>query len=247
MSKEKRPSYVKAYQAWSTIFFVDTLAVPLIPILVKVRIHPNLITAASFLAGLSAGICFATGNWFWAAVLFLSAHFLDCIDGNVARLRGIASEFGAKLDDWADDTRKPISFLGIGLYFYMNGQILFVVLTIISLIVHVAVHKLYGLIGVGHCDLEFPQFHRTVIRRFAPRVLALYTFFEEFLLLFVLFPLIASFHGMPEGAVWFFWGILTTIVLSFLKLSILYNHKKKGRYQQVYQDWNGTKGNLDKA
>jgi phosphatidylglycerophosphate synthase len=238
-------SYIKAYEPWSVVFFVDPLIIPLVPILATLRISPNLITAGVLLTGLSAGLFFALGFWFWGAVIFLFSHFLDCLDGKVARLRGITSEFGAKLDNFADSLRKPSCFLGITVYFYRNDSMLFALLTVVVFVAHVAVHKSYGFLGVSHCDLEFPDFHRKVIRRFAPRVLALYTYFEEFFFLFVVCPLLVYFADIPRGGVLFLWGGLIITTLTFLKLLILWNHRRKGRYQQVYQDWVGTKGNLE--
>ena len=227
------------------VFFVDPLVIPLVPILAALRVSPNLITAGVLLTGLSAGVFFALGYWFCGAFIFLFSHFLDCLDGKVARLRGVTSEFGARLDNFADFLRKPSCFLGITVYFYWNGLVVFALLTVVVFIAHVAVHKSYGFLGVSHCDLEFPDFHRKVVRRFAPRVLALYTYFEEFFFLFVVCPLLASFAGMPEGSVWFLWGGLIITTLTFLKLVILCSHRRKGRYEQIYQDWTGTKGNLE--
>jgi phosphatidylglycerophosphate synthase len=247
IKNKQRLSYIKAYEPWSVVFFVDPLVIPLVPILAALRVSPNLITAGVLLTGLSAGVFFALGHWFWGALIFLFSHFLDSIDGKVARLRGLTSEFGAKLDNFADFVRKPSCFLGITVYFYLNGSVIFALLTIAVFIAHVAVHKLYGFLGVSHCDLEFPDFHRKVVRRFVPRTLALYTYFEEFQLLFVVCPLLAHFAGIPRGGVWFLWGGLIITTLTFLKLVVLWNHRRKGRYEQVYQNWAGTKGNLDKG
>ncbi len=245
--ENKKSSYVKAYQAWSIVFFIDPLALPLVPILARWKVNPNLITVGTLIAGLSSGVLFAMGYWLWAPIVFLFSHFLDCIDGNVARLRQVTSEFGAKLDNIADSLRKPACFTGIFIYFWMNQQNIFVVLTVIFFIVHIFIHKLYTFLNVNHYDLEFPEFHRKVVRRFAPRVLAFYTFFEEFFFLFFFLPLAAYFIGMPKGAVFFFWGVFFVSSLTFFKLLIVLHHRRKNRYEQIYQDWRGTKGNLDKA
>ncbi|UCG46725.1 MAG: CDP-alcohol phosphatidyltransferase family protein [Phycisphaerales bacterium] len=247
MTNKSKPSYVKAYGPWSVILLADPLAIPLARVLAMLRVHPNAITAASLVAGLATGVFFALGHWLWGAAAFYLSHFFDCIDGNVARCRKMTSELGAKLDAIADGTRKPSSFMGIGIYFYMNAQMQLAILTIAALVVHVAVHKLYLLIGVLEYDLEFPNFHRKVVRLVAPRLVALYTFFEEQLIEFCVFPVIAVIVGLPEGAVWFLYGAGVVTMLSLGKLCILWNHRLKGRYEQVRQDWTATKGNLDKA
>ena len=107
MGEKKRPFYVKAYQAWSIVLFIDPIAVPLIPLLAALKINPNLVTIVALLAGGASGFLFAIGYWSWGAIVFFISHFLDCIDGNIARFRAMTSAFGAKLDNWADYVRKP--------------------------------------------------------------------------------------------------------------------------------------------
>ncbi len=246
MKEKSRPVYVKAYQPWNMLI-PEIISIPLAPVLAALKVHPNLITFLSLLAGLVNGVFFARGQWIWGAVFFEFSFFCDNIDGKVARLREISSEFGGKLDNMADAVRKPSAFLGIAIFFYINSGMLLAILTAVVLVVHVVVHKLYGKAGVLAFDLEFPNFHRKVVRRFIPRSLALYTFDDEQLMEFVIFPLIGGLIGLPEGGVWFFYGMIAGTLLSLGKLCILLNHRRKGRYEQVYQDWPGTKGMLDKA
>lgn len=247
MSDKKRPSYVKAYQSWSTLFFTEIISIPLTPVCGRLKISPNLITFFSLLLGLSTGIFFALGYWITGAVVFELAFFCDNIDGKIARFRGLTSKFGAKLDVFADDVRKPSSLAGIMIFFLLHKQPVFAILIVFVLIAHVAVHKLFVVFKVGEYDLEFPEFHRKIIRRISPKLLCLYTFFDEQFLEFFIFPLIAGIIGLPGGAVWFFYGAISVTFLGLLKLIILINHRNKGRYEQVYQDWTGTKGNLDKV
>jgi len=246
MSRKNLPAYAKQYEPWSALH-VEPLVLFLTPILARWRVHPNVLTLLSLLLGLSSGLLFALGHWIWGAIAFQTTYIPDCLDGKVARLRQITSEFGAKLDNWADYVRKPSCFLGIAVYFYSNDQLFFVVLTALTLFVHVVVHKLYVFLDINHCDLEFPNFHRKIFRRLMPRAVALYTFFEEQNLLFIVSPLVAGFIGLPQGGVWFFWGAAIAIGLCFLKLIIVCNHRRKGRYAEVHQDWAATKGNLNNA
>lgn len=244
MTKKSERVYIKAFEPWCVVFFTDPLAIPIARLLSSLRVHPNAITAVSLLAGLASGVFFSMGYWFWGAVVFQFSFLTDCLDGKVARLRQMTSEFGAKLDVWADGTRKPSSFIGIGIFFYLSDQHLLAYFTIMACIVHFSMHKIYSLAGVSEYDLEFPEFQRRVVRRIAPRLLALYTFFDEQFIEFVLFPLVGVIIGGREGKVWFLWGALITTTLTLLKLAILFDHRRKGRYAQVYQDWAGAKGNL---
>lgn len=245
--KTPRPVYEKAYEPWSTIFVTDPLAIPLTPLLAKMRVHPNLITLVSLVTGVANGWFFARGHWVWGVALFEFSHFLDCLDGKVARLRGLTSEFGMKLDLLADWTRKPSAFLGVGVYFYLQGQWLLVVLTGASLVVHAAFHYIYDAVGISNYDLEFPAFTRGVLRRYVPRLLNLYNWFDEQFVEFVVFPLLAVAAGLPRGAVWFLYGMGFCTLVAIVKMFISLNHKRKGWYGLLYQNWAETKGNLDKA
>ena len=242
-----RPAYKKAYEPWSTIFITDPLAIPLTPLMARWKIHPNLITFLSLVAGLANGRFFAEGMWVWGVILFELSHLMDCLDGKVARLRGMSSDFGMKLDLLADWMRKPSAFLGIAIYFQSRGQELFVVLTAVSLVIHVAFHYIYDGLGISNYDLEFPHLTRSVLRRYVPRLLNLYNWFDEQFFEFVAFPLIAAAVGLPGGAVWFLYGMAFCTGIALVKMCVSLYHKRTGRYALIYQNWAETKGNLDKT
>ncbi|MDK1030769.1 MAG: CDP-alcohol phosphatidyltransferase family protein [Planctomycetia bacterium] len=244
MSNSDKPDFVKRYEPWCTLLAADPLAVPLSRLLAVLRVHPNVITAISLLSGLATGVLFGSGYWIWGAAAFHFSFLMDCVDGKVARLRGMTSDFGAWLDEWGDWTRKPASFIGIAVFFYANELTLFAILTCVVSVAHKGMHESFRLFGVLHTDLEFPVFYRKVIRRVFPRSLALYTYFEEQFIGFVVFPLIAALVGLPSGGVWFLWGIVVTMGLTGLKLIILLRHRWRGAYGQVHQDWHGTGGAL---
>ena len=246
MKHKSRPVYIKAYEPWRTILVTDPVAIPLSRLLATLRANPNVLTIISLISGLATGVLFAFGCWIWAVVFFEFAFLLDCMDGKIARLRQITSEFGANLDVLAERPRKPVAFLGIGIYFYLNDQPLLAVLTGITIVVHYGIHKLYVLLGISQYDLEFPRFHRHFVRRILPRSLNLYTWFEEEFLEFEVFPLIGGLIGLPAGGIWFIYGAAVVTLFGLLKMCISLNHCRKGRYEEVYQDWAGTKGNLDK-
>ena len=246
-SVNNKKRYTKAYEAWCTLFITEIITIPLTKVLGKCRVNPNVITILSLLAGAVTLFFFATGHWVLGVIFFHLSNFLDCLDGKVARYRGMTSAFGAKLDVLGDYVKKPSSFLGVGIYFLSTHQILFGILTGVALVAQFCTHKAYLLLGVSEYDLEFPRFHRKVIRRIAPRMLNLYTFFEEQFLEFGVFPLIGGIIGLPEGGVWFLYGALFTFCLGLLKLANSLNYRRKGRYDEIYQDWAGTGGNLDKV
>jgi len=89
---------------------VRHLSYRMTPILLKTSITPNQITAISLLFGLMCAVCFTLGNYIAGIIgaLFLTASYtFDNCDGEVARIKNMSSEFGAKFDDvvdWLVDT-----------------------------------------------------------------------------------------------------------------------------------------------
>ncbi len=71
----------------------------------KTNISPNQVTFASIIAGLIAGIAFynvTPGALFIGAIFFQISQILDCVDGQLARMKKTDSEFGRILDGIAD-------------------------------------------------------------------------------------------------------------------------------------------------
>jgi len=79
-------------------------------------VKPAMITVSSMLIGVSAGVVFALG-WGWAAALIAGfAQILDGVDGQVCRLRGVVSKPGAFLDSILDRYVDTAFLLGMLVY-----------------------------------------------------------------------------------------------------------------------------------
>jgi len=104
---------------------VRHLSYRLTPILLKTSITPNMITAVSLLFGLLCAVCFILGNYIAGiigALLLTASYTFDNCDGEVARIKKMSSEFGAKFDDivdWLVDT-SFFAALGYGTSQVMN-------------------------------------------------------------------------------------------------------------------------------
>lgn len=86
-------------------------------ILAKTDITPNQITSLSLIFGLSCAMCFALGGYALQIVgglLLTASYTFDNCDGEIARLKGMSSEFGAKFDDMVDWIVDASFFLGLG-------------------------------------------------------------------------------------------------------------------------------------
>ena len=73
--------------------------------LIKTRILPYQVTFISLLLALAAGFFFLLGEHHFiviGAVLFQLSYLMDCVDGEIARIKGTGSGFGRWLDSSSD-------------------------------------------------------------------------------------------------------------------------------------------------
>ncbi len=96
---------------------VRHLSYRLTPLLLRTAITPNQITAISLSLGLLCAICFITGNYVLGiigALLMTMSYAFDNCDGEVARVKNMSSEFGAKFDDISDCMVDASFFAALG-------------------------------------------------------------------------------------------------------------------------------------
>lgn len=75
---------------------------PLVLLLTRLRVHPNILTITGFLVTLCAAWLYLSHPTWMAALVLLVAGLFDTLDGQVARERGTESKFGALLDSVVD-------------------------------------------------------------------------------------------------------------------------------------------------
>ena len=69
------------------------------------RLTPNSLTVTAILLRVTTALCFCSTDHLWlvaGAIIYYCAYVLDCMDGAVARLRKMSSEFGRFLDHIGD-------------------------------------------------------------------------------------------------------------------------------------------------
>ncbi len=86
---------------------------PVIGWMVRHRIHPNLLTTLGFVSVVAAGFLYHLDHVRWAGVLVLLGGVWDIFDGQVARVSGMASKFGAFYDSTLDRISEIVVFLGL--------------------------------------------------------------------------------------------------------------------------------------
>lgn len=101
--------------AWLPVIRVISRRV--LPLIARTPATPNQLTVVSLVLGLAAAGCYLTGDASWAlvgAALFMGCYILDNCDGDLARLHGTPSRFGAVLDTAVDCVVHLVLFAAIG-------------------------------------------------------------------------------------------------------------------------------------
>ncbi|MBI4971900.1 MAG: CDP-alcohol phosphatidyltransferase family protein [Candidatus Omnitrophica bacterium] len=88
----------------------------LTPLIAKTSLTPNQITILSMSSGILSGIFLSLGSYeagLWGVLFYELACLLDNVDGEIARLKNLKSEFGAKLDITCDMVTDTALFIGL--------------------------------------------------------------------------------------------------------------------------------------
>lgn len=117
---------------------------PFINLLVKLRVTPNMITSFGLLLNVVAAIIFIIGAEQqmrtdmsyvgWGGFTILIAGLFDMIDGRLARVGNMSSEFGALYDSVLDRYSEMVMFLGICYYLIAQDYFLSSLFAFIALI-----------------------------------------------------------------------------------------------------------------
>lgn len=91
-------------------------------LLVQTKITPNMVTFFSLLLAFVASIFYFEGSYLSlliGTIIFNFSYTLDCVDGELARYKGLQSKFGAWWDAVGDRISEYVVFvsLTLGLYF----------------------------------------------------------------------------------------------------------------------------------
>ena len=121
---------------WLDFHVIRPFCFQLARLFAKFDIHPNTVTIWSIIIGAATTFLFASGCYYYegwtglfynlAAIFFLMwADFLDCTDGQLARLTGKKNKMGRILDGLAGFTWFVPIYLGIVYRFYYHHDIEF--------------------------------------------------------------------------------------------------------------------------
>ena len=107
------------------IYLVRKPSLLLTPYFVKAGLSANIVTSLSLVAGVVSGILLASSivnlqiiAWFG----FYFAHFLDCVDGNIARTLSKTSHFGKFFDGTVDTISGAVKYICLGIAVALNSE-----------------------------------------------------------------------------------------------------------------------------
>ncbi|MCR4809656.1 MAG: CDP-alcohol phosphatidyltransferase family protein [Prevotella sp.] len=108
---------------------------PVIKLMIKLHITPNVVTALGFLGNIAATAFFivaarrmaaSSQDAFcligWGGAIILFAGLFDMMDGRLARMGGLSTTFGALWDSTLDRYSELVSLFGICLVFLLSGD-----------------------------------------------------------------------------------------------------------------------------
>ena len=84
--------------------------------LARTKVTPNQVTVVSLIVGLLGGLLFFKGTYIYlviGAIILEISVTLDCVDGGLARVKGMCSEFGQWLENLADRLVEITALLGL--------------------------------------------------------------------------------------------------------------------------------------
>ncbi|HSB67100.1 MAG TPA: CDP-alcohol phosphatidyltransferase family protein [Anaerolineales bacterium] len=88
----------------------------------RLGIYPNTMTLIGLAGNVIAAVLLALGYITVGGVLVLVMGLVDTVDGTMARLRGMPSEFGAFVDSVTDRYSELVIFGGLMYYFLAKGD-----------------------------------------------------------------------------------------------------------------------------
>jgi len=90
---------------------------PVVAVLAKLGVTPNMVSVAGVVISLGAGLCFASGFFLAAALVTTVGATCDILDGQLARGRYGPTVFGAFLDSTLDRVGELFTFIGLAWFF----------------------------------------------------------------------------------------------------------------------------------
>jgi CDP-diacylglycerol--glycerol-3-phosphate 3-phosphatidyltransferase len=95
----------------------------------RLGLMPNTMTILGLVGNTIGAVLLAQGYMLWGGIVILLMGPIDALDGTMARLRGMAGQFGAFVDSVTDRYSELVIFAGLIYYFTQQDNSLAILLT----------------------------------------------------------------------------------------------------------------------
>ncbi len=108
------------------------LLVRIVDLVAATGINPNTLTLLGLIVNFAAAVFFARGEFRVGALIIFFAAFLDMLDGQVARREQRVTAFGAFFDSTLDRYADMALYMGLLVFYAVNGRSSYVVLAAVA-------------------------------------------------------------------------------------------------------------------
>ncbi|HKG53062.1 MAG TPA: CDP-alcohol phosphatidyltransferase family protein [Anaerolineales bacterium] len=143
---------------------------PFLAVLARLDVTANMLTLASMLIIMMAGVLLAVGKPILGACVLMFGAFLDGIDGELARVSGVKSSFGGFLDSICDHIGDFTIYLGLLIPYLQKNAFVEIILIFVAMFASVFGSHVRSRAGVVAIDTK---------------TIGIFTRFERIFLLFI--------------------------------------------------------------
>jgi CDP-diacylglycerol--glycerol-3-phosphate 3-phosphatidyltransferase len=107
---------------------------PLAEYIVKLGIHPNVLTFSGLVGNMIGAYFLSQGNFLWGGIIILVMGPIDALDGATARAKGVISPWGAFVDSTTDRWSESVIMLGLLVHYATTNATQSTVLVLLALV-----------------------------------------------------------------------------------------------------------------
>ncbi|HLF77856.1 MAG TPA: CDP-alcohol phosphatidyltransferase family protein [Dehalococcoidia bacterium] len=135
---------------------------PVVAVLARLGVTPNMLTIAQLVGGVIAGYIIATGELLWGGVAVVVSAILDAFDGTLARTTGKVTRFGGVFDSTVDRLFEGAVLAGVLYYYLERGDKLESMLVFVAAVGSLSVSYVRARAGQAGIELYDGLFTRCV-------------------------------------------------------------------------------------